>query len=802
MHILSVVRIKAYSRYGYDYLKEITLRRADYQEYTIAEKDFKNLYPSDFEDLNLLLLQGHLNHLPSSDKCMLSTTLNLTKPGWDAKVYEYKHDYTIIESPRAVVFPVSNNERKIMRFNEIYKFSDGTLTNIMEAPDYRVKEYKVDPHKTDVNSQPKLWENAKAIFSTSFMANSFITGGIPLKFWSDCVFTAVYLIHMLPISVLKVTNSHLDVKFYETVFPFKMRNISDNEKAVADYESDADHLTFFDNQISQSPYDEGRATSVVEGSPSFSRTDNGHSHKVKYGLEKHVSYAKLNSVNFCFATTLNKSVEPSNYYDAASDPKWIEAMNKEIDALYRNFTWSIVDLPKGRKAIGCKWIYKIKYKASGEIERYKARLVAKGFSQKEGFDYDETFSPVVKMVTVRCVITIVVLNSWPLYRLDVNNDFLYGDLVEDVYMTFPLGFGDNNDNKHGFVQTKPAATPLPENAVLNSKENDCNNPYIQLRMTKVIKEEFEKIKDLNDEDVSLTCGTSIEVFNKEFNRMSEMDNDLFTYKVKVANIQCDSNKDDDSEQRVSHEADDDTGYDPSDVAFTKWLGSKKFNNKTMDHYTKKALWIYWIRGDDEFELTDEESSDNEDEVAEVFRIDTNIFDFETPMCKAFNEFNYLLQIDPDLLTKDIEGFKTYEEYKDDWIYEWNKDVPWVDEKPWTDIGDYEWYEALKDSELKEQALRNKAIMEGLISDDELCNDGWRRWESHEITFHDHDEIEYENETHDERQELCETHELQVCNMRRFEVIKYSFGQDEEHVVVKEDEYDDLARTNNDACRAY
>ncbi|GJY98849.1 hypothetical protein Tco_0516279 [Tanacetum coccineum] len=119
MRILSVVRIKAYFRYWYDYLKEITLRRADHQEYTIAEKDFKNLYLSDFEDLNLLLLQGHLNHLLDSDKRMLSTTVNL----W------------------TLVFPVSNNEQKIMRFNEIYKFSDGTLTNILEALHYRVKEF-------------------------------------------------------------------------------------------------------------------------------------------------------------------------------------------------------------------------------------------------------------------------------------------------------------------------------------------------------------------------------------------------------------------------------------------------------------------------------------------------------------------------------------------------------------------------------------------------------------------------------------------------------------------------------------
>ncbi|GJU80600.1 putative ribonuclease H-like domain-containing protein [Tanacetum coccineum] len=155
MRILDVVRIKAYSRYEYDYLSEIVLRRADFQEHTIAEKDFKNLYPSDFEDLNLLLLQGHLDHIPGSDKQMLSTAtkLNLTKLGWDATSYEFKHDYTIIESPRAVVFPIDNNDQKIMRFNEIYKFSDGTLTRILEALDYRVKEFKVKRLNPGMNTR-------------------------------------------------------------------------------------------------------------------------------------------------------------------------------------------------------------------------------------------------------------------------------------------------------------------------------------------------------------------------------------------------------------------------------------------------------------------------------------------------------------------------------------------------------------------------------------------------------------------------------------------------------------------------
>ncbi|GKF20462.1 hypothetical protein Tco_0069100 [Tanacetum coccineum] len=146
-------------------------------------------------------------------------------------------------------------------------------------------------------------------------------------------------------------------------------------------------------------------------------------------------------------------------------------------------------------------------------------------------------------------------------------------------------------------------------------------------MTKVIKGEFKKITDIKVEDVSLTCDTQLEVFNKEVSRLSGMDSDLFTFEVEVANIPCNSNMDDNSE----HEADDDIGYDPSDVAFIEWLGSKNFNYKTMDHYTMKALWIYWIKGDDEVELTDEESSDDMNEVAEVFRIDTNLFDFEMPI---------------------------------------------------------------------------------------------------------------------------------------------------------------------------
>ncbi|GKB42800.1 putative RNA-directed DNA polymerase [Tanacetum coccineum] len=148
-----------------------------------------------------------------------------------------------------------------------------------------------------------------------------------------------------------------------------------------------------------------------------------------------------------FSTTLNKSIEPKTFYEASQNPKWIEAMNLKMEALHRNNTYILADLPLRRKDIGCKWICKIKYKSSGKNDRYKARLVANGFSQREGIDYEETFSPVIKMVIVRCLIAPSVQYNWPLYQLDVNNAFLYGDLKEEVYMELPPRYYDKNETK-------------------------------------------------------------------------------------------------------------------------------------------------------------------------------------------------------------------------------------------------------------------------------------------------------------------------------------------------------------------
>ncbi|GKC59427.1 hypothetical protein Tco_1087025 [Tanacetum coccineum] len=115
-------------------------------------------------------------------------------------------------------------------------------------------------------------------------------------------------------------------------------------------------------------------------------------------------------------------------------------------------------------------------------------------------------------------------------------------------------------------------------------------------MTKVIKGKFKKTESLKISDDSFACNSSLEIFHKEFNRMCIMDVDLFTYEIKffgLANVPYDLNGDDDSEQQITHESDDDMEYNPSTIEFTESLALKFFNYKTMDHYTMKALWIYW-----------------------------------------------------------------------------------------------------------------------------------------------------------------------------------------------------------------
>ena len=113
-------------------------------------------------------------------------------------------------------------------------------------------------------------------------------------------------------------------------------------------------------------------------------------------------------------------------------------MTEKIESLHKNDTWDLVELPEGKKQIGCKWVYRKKEAMSEkEGERYKARLVAKGYSQRKGVDYDEIFSPVVRHTSIRIVLAMVANFDLELEQLDVKTAFFHGDLEEQIFMEQP-----------------------------------------------------------------------------------------------------------------------------------------------------------------------------------------------------------------------------------------------------------------------------------------------------------------------------------------------------------------------------
>jgi histone deacetylase 1/2 len=137
--------------------------------------------------------------------------------------------------------------------------------------------------------------------------------------------------------------------------------------------------------------------------------------------------------------------EPSTVEEALGDERWVTTMDNEHSALVRNKTWQLVPPPKGKNIIGCKWVYKIKRKADGSIDRYKAWFVAKGYKQWYGIKYEDTFTPVVKVAIIWLILSLAVSKGWSLRQLDVQNAFLHGLLEEEVFMHQPPGY---KDSKH------------------------------------------------------------------------------------------------------------------------------------------------------------------------------------------------------------------------------------------------------------------------------------------------------------------------------------------------------------------
>lgn len=165
-----------------------------------------------------------------------------------------------------------------------------------------------------------------------------------------------------------------------------------------------------------------------------------------YPISSFVTYDHLSASSSSFVATVDSVSIPTSVSNALSHPGWRQAMIEEMNALDSNGTWNLVPLPSGKKAIGCKWVFAVKFNADGSVARLKARLVAKGFAQTHGEDYFDTFSPVAKLTSVRLLISLAATHGWHLHQLDIKNAFLHGDLQEEVYMEQPPGFVAQGEN--------------------------------------------------------------------------------------------------------------------------------------------------------------------------------------------------------------------------------------------------------------------------------------------------------------------------------------------------------------------
>ena len=192
---------------------------------------------------------------------------------------------------------------------------------------------------------------------------------------------------------------------------------------------------------SMADYDSSGGESLDEefGIPKLQTPGVRRSTRVNYPVER-LKYDSNVAHHFMYMANVVQSEESTCFNEAVGTKHWNEAMDEEMNALDDSGTWELTPLPNENKAIGCKWVYKVKHNAEGLISRYKARLVTKGYAQTYGIDFEETLSPVAKMATVRAVISMAVAKGWEFQQMDVKNVFLNGELQEEVYMENPEGY--------------------------------------------------------------------------------------------------------------------------------------------------------------------------------------------------------------------------------------------------------------------------------------------------------------------------------------------------------------------------
>ena len=229
-----------------------------------------------------------------------------------------------------------------------------------------------------------------------------------------------------------------NIIFHETIFPFT-QSLSHSSSSDFDIFSDRVLPHSSSRVHSHSTTISQRVTRPPIHLSDYHCYLTQHDHSL-YPLSYSISYNHLSPAHKSFVFSLSLETEPTSYHEASQSPYWRAAMDTELQALEANSTWIVMSLPSRKHAVGCRWVYKIKRKADGSLEFYKARLVAKSYTQQPGIDFIDTFSPVIKLTTIKLLLALAVIHGWFMTQLDVNNAFLHGDLPKEVYMELPPGY--------------------------------------------------------------------------------------------------------------------------------------------------------------------------------------------------------------------------------------------------------------------------------------------------------------------------------------------------------------------------
>ncbi|GJT13222.1 retrovirus-related pol polyprotein from transposon TNT 1-94 [Tanacetum coccineum] len=391
---------------------------------------------------------------------------------------------------------------------------------------------------------------------------------------------------------------------------------------------------------------------------------------------------------------------------------WLMAMQEELNQFITNDVWELVPQPKNMTIIGTKWVFRNKLDENDIVSRNKARLVAQGYNQQEGIDYDETYAPVARLESIRILLAYAYALDFKLFQMDVKSAFLNGFINEEVYVAQPLGFIDFEKPDHVYKLKKAlyGLKQAPKACYDRLKAFLIKHEYKMGMAPKTshleaVKRIFRYIKGTTHLGLWYPKGTDIET-------VVYADSDH-------AGDYMDRKSTNDQQIRRIHQLD--TTYRPFHSEYRIDLQSKQ----------------------------------------------RNLFDFETPLCKAFNDFNYLLKIDTDLVTFDIQGIGMYEEY------ELNNHVTRFLEEPCSDI----------------DGFCNGEEQPGMV------------WVGSITYFQDHkrNASSQDNQGNEERRDDPAL-EPSVYKIRRFEMMKYSFNADEEYISIKESEYLNHSKDNLDAYR--